>query len=889
MLVKSTLLLGVVSISLFTYNHKITSETKPDYMVVKNLSNQELSRLPQDIFQNRELRVLDVSRNDLRQLDARMISNKKLVELNLSYNPRLNIEHIVDYLPDSSLEHLNLQACHIPIMPIGMERFSKLKHLDLSDNHLVYLPYDMVELSRLEYLDLSNNQLENLNVCTYGWYNLKEIDVRGNEKLNHKEFISALSLLDNLKLLKLSHVKEVGDDFANLKCRRLEIHQSAELSFNGKLSENQGIQELYLNRALSLRPKQVLQEVNQCMNLTKVKIREDWTVVPRYIQILNSIDELDLSGNRLKNVKALEKLSGLKRLNLNNNPLSKEALADLSEALPNCKIKFETDKPLQPLKLDKPIKNAELTIEKSTVSPTEKQEVEFSSARLTVPSDAFLDENGALITEPVNLEYTEFMNPAQIMLSGIPMNYDSAGVRYNFSSAGMFEINANVNGKPVFPNPEKPIRVDMKSSSSDTDYNLYAFDEQSGQWNLLGKDEVNSLNSDTDRASSDVVTNTGGNKRDFSAKYDSVSVLPDNFYEMQTYLNQMNAYKLRLSENRIKHPKIRAKVKCHKRTNSFTIDLHELTSPKSRHMVASNKRLQELGRGKWIYDGDRYEDIHHYLDSIDRYSMNIYGKYRVPGGVYSLNGPSFIKNVDLKPSADGNTFVLSFNFKDTLIQLNVYPEREDLGSAKQVRKNLSALKRYRVKSYKDTRANRTNKREVRRKNRALIREMKEAGLDETIESLIAFDAREYRKKMVGKKLLASEYLNTKAKPVEASRSFSLFGFGVFNCDRIQRMQDPVPVLAKFVDGKGHVLKAKKVYVLEFDANGVLSYDGDETFQVDKGTSYNIILVLEDDNMAIIQSESMEGRPFNRASLRIPVELTKTKGLSTAEMMKKMMS
>lgn len=42
----------------------------------------------------------------------------------------------------------------------------------------------------------------------------------------------------------------------------------------------------------------------------------------------------------------------------------------------------------------------------------------------------------------VKITYREFADPIDFFVSGIPMEYDSAGRKYNFESSGMCEINA---------------------------------------------------------------------------------------------------------------------------------------------------------------------------------------------------------------------------------------------------------------------------------------------------------------------------------------------------------------------------------------------------------------------------------------------------------------
>ena len=60
-----------------------------------------------------------------------------------------------------------------------------------------------------------------------------------------------------------------------------------------------------------------------------------------------------------------------------------------------------------------------------------------------------------------------------------------------FQSAGMVEFRANQNGEEIFPNPDgESIVIEITSTQTDEDFNLYTLDENSGEWNEEGKDEV---------------------------------------------------------------------------------------------------------------------------------------------------------------------------------------------------------------------------------------------------------------------------------------------------------------------------------------------------------------------------------------------------------------
>jgi len=96
--------------------------------------------------------------------------------------------------------------------------------------------------------------------------------------------------------------------------------------------------------------------------------------------------------------------------------------------------------------------------------------------------------NGIVTKDDENIEstrilYREFQNQTDIMLSGIPMTYDSAGVEYLFESGGMFEIKSiNPNEKI---NLETALEVKMCSNHQQAGFNVYQLDENNGKWNYI--------------------------------------------------------------------------------------------------------------------------------------------------------------------------------------------------------------------------------------------------------------------------------------------------------------------------------------------------------------------------------------------------------------------
>lgn len=109
---------------------------------------------------------------------------------------------------------------------------------------------------------------------------------------------------------------------------------------------------------------------------------------------------------------------------------------------------------------------------------------------ISIPQNCLEDENGTPVTSGVEFRFREFPTPAEIFLSGIPMVYDSAGMRSVFESAGMIEIYAMKNGNPLRIKDGSRIDISLVSSKEENNYNLYYLDTLARNWQYMGKDKL---------------------------------------------------------------------------------------------------------------------------------------------------------------------------------------------------------------------------------------------------------------------------------------------------------------------------------------------------------------------------------------------------------------
>ncbi|MCB0397414.1 MAG: hypothetical protein KDD36_12200, partial [Flavobacteriales bacterium] len=136
--------------------------------------------------------------------------------------------------------------------------------------------------------------------------------------------------------------------------------------------------------------------------------------------------------------------------------------------------------------------NIDVDFTEYIVEASEGASLEYTSGtRIIIPAHAFLNNIGRPLKGKVKVRYRELNGAMDIFLAGVPMHYDSAGVRNELESAGMIELRAyQNNGEEVYPNPDNKIRIQLASNETTNSFNLYNFDEKSRNWVYQGKDEV---------------------------------------------------------------------------------------------------------------------------------------------------------------------------------------------------------------------------------------------------------------------------------------------------------------------------------------------------------------------------------------------------------------
>lgn len=138
-----------------------------------------------------------------------------------------------------------------------------------------------------------------------------------------------------------------------------------------------------------------------------------------------------------------------------------------------------------------PIDSLAKPYSRTTVHLDSTVNLEFGNGTIiNIPTGSIIDANGKPYSGEAEVLYREFRDPVDILLSGIPMTYDSGGVSHQFESAGMFDIQLQANGTPLFLADGAQINIGLLSEVNSTRFNLYELDTTNRNWRLAGKDSV---------------------------------------------------------------------------------------------------------------------------------------------------------------------------------------------------------------------------------------------------------------------------------------------------------------------------------------------------------------------------------------------------------------
>lgn len=106
---------------------------------------------------------------------------------------------------------------------------------------------------------------------------------------------------------------------------------------------------------------------------------------------------------------------------------------------------------------------------------------------ITIPALAFVDDNNTVVTDSVQIDFTYFRDQLDIAFAQISMEVTDAATASLLESAGMFELNASVDGEFLSLGNGNEIDI-LFNSTAAGDYNIYRFDDGANNWDITEND-----------------------------------------------------------------------------------------------------------------------------------------------------------------------------------------------------------------------------------------------------------------------------------------------------------------------------------------------------------------------------------------------------------------
>lgn len=732
-----------------------------------------LRDIPKEINQFQNLRVLNLSNNFIVSIDFEKIQLPSLEQLIIENNPgffALHLPGIENALPELKL--LNLSNNGIRYISTEIAKLEKLETLDLSDNNLHQFPTEIEEMKGLKRLNLANNGLRGSNYLFANAWNLKELDLSKNDSLVFDKLINSLLFKDSLMRVSLSfrNFHFTSKNFNDLSIETFELVDTQIEKISGSLGNNRSIKKMVFDNCTFTKPDVIYGILGKMDSLNIVEFRN--MVVPEGFDRLKNIEKLIFNRSAVESISDFDQLSKMVKIELIDSDINVPAQLAKSvskrEAISLAPDMVGND--------TKCIKDVEEHVE--IISSEKGAVIELDGSKYEIPAEAFLTDNGEIYVGQVKVEIKEYLDPLDNFIAGKPMVFNANEDANLFSSNGMLEFEAfDVTGSILKPNPDNIIQVELTDLQPDENTDLYVFNAQTKNWDLIGKPQSTEMD------------------QRLRKLVDSINALPN----------------MQLIFTRIVYPFTTLNIKTRLKDPSlfdFMVQKHtrsEIREASEETFFFDHESAFNIGKISWSVDtlmSDSLRNLFTEIRGTQKLALKLWRRGKKnPQGL-----PRVISNLEITPNFERDVYILSFDFKGQNISFPVY---NDMSTSARNIQNKERSFHYGY-SKKDRRDNRELEK-IKEKQKNYIERMAPIMRQRLIDAIN------------GSNILLPENTGDKLR-------FGLRSFGLINCDFFSRdVPDTYIVLdtiAKDQFGKevtipyvvNHVMMASKVFFSTTSAN-----------------------------------------------------------------------
>lgn len=916
MLVFALILIAKYSIGqVYTDYKKVLA--KPWLVYKLDLSNQFLAQLPDSIINFTNMEILDVSGNTFSRLPLDFGRLKKLRVIMMNGCPNLDIKHIFKSLRlCPNIQYLYINKSKLTVLPREVGDIDSLKVLSITNNEIKTIPIEITKLTQIKEIDISGNANIDIDLAfetmagiaslrVVGMRNLTKLPLNF-DKMKLLESIDASGsnvdklpssivnlkklrtlLLNNCDLINAENLFDVASQIPSLFTFQYssntitaipdqigKMKKVASMTLGGKritsiskeIANLKSLQKLVIRDSPSLDFATLINNIDKLADLKILGINEcSLKQIPAVISEMKNLQVLDLKDNTISQIPpSISKLTGLLTLNLMNNQLPDIRVSELKSQLPECNILFDFKDPSynivgegtsQSVSIFPPTsKNIKIPFDKWLMTTTAKKEfASINGTRVIIPANAFVTAEGKTYKGKATIHFRSLNEVLPMMLSGIPLLYDSNEMIYVFESAGAFELYAfSAAAEQLYLNKSAIVTVKYKCYNSEFAMNLYHWDQDDNNWVFQSKNKT--------IIKSKIIRGQGNalGIEDIPVKKKELVSPPLPSYDFKTATEQI---------------RIRFSVKG--KTPVLTISPYKVY--KSNYIGKNGyKTFPELKMQqniKWLYDGERFWEEYAVL-------KNLVNKRRAK-----------VVDVALTKKPASENYELFVKFKKDSVYFDVKPDFGIYDSVKILKVNqqfdVNYMKEFTKRRLSWAKIDNNIQKEWDKYEKRMqqyktnVEKFKEDSINEDFE---------YQKRIMDYVAKNADKLEKKNQQILAQstrpsvlRTLYIDDFGVWGVHKLAKMYSPMRLNFEYVDKKGKILPVCNLYLLDDRRNSVTMFDYNETVSFDERSKNVLVGFFGNENLAYIEGERFDVIESTVRGHAVPLQLQiqETKKLNDA--------
>lgn len=494
-----------------------------------------------------------------------------------------------------------------------------------------------------------------------------------------------------------------------------------------------------------------------------------------------------------------------------------------------------------------------------------------SGTEITVPPNAFETMDGKSVNGKVTIKYTEYRTQLDFIKSGIPMSFHNAkNELVQFNSGGMFKIEASIGNEQLKLKTKTDLKINFAKTQSLPEMKFFGFDSLHGNWI---QDNRNLTASSTFKSTSSAVfavtANDWYNKFRIVKKInqkDSCILYPCTgtvfaarkgleLASSKTLINVSRAkiYFIDVPDPRNKIPYYNLKV-----FSYGTNDVEFQLIPNEEESV-----FEEFKNYHWVYEGNKKHPFKKEWENVlwlrikvehlkgndfnltfysngTEFTIAVKAKYKPKGWstqeVYAAHAKN--KNVNLDRVLEQHQKVSEF---DRFFEGYVYNNRfmSSVAFQSECLDSLFCLYSYN-KQWMDPKTGEdqlgfkewfdyfnAHKDLMKARYTKLLSSKNVA----TLECLAQEEKMYAAVKAQRRKQFVADSTNNAGHSTQMNTLYSQFAelsissLGIWNCDQVQRLKEPVYVKKTYKNSTGKKIEPTIVYIIDKEVNGTLTYNG----------------------------------------------------------------